>query len=101
MFKFTVRPDDPALLDFDVEAGMRDLRRWEKTHKGRVFGQIADAKGMSATALFEIAFAACSRQGLIPPGLTEDQFAETHDIDLLEDDEESGETAEDPTRAAA
>jgi hypothetical protein len=101
MFKFTIKPDGGT--SFDIEAGMRDLRMWEKTHKGRVFGQIANAEGMSATALYEIAYAACRRQQLIPADVTENQFADGYDLDLIEDEDEDedGTGPEDPIPAGA
>lgn len=101
MFEFTVTPDGGE--SFELVAGMRDLRMWERTHKGRVFGQIANAEGMSATALYEIAYSACRRQQLIPADVTEEQFADRYELDLIdddEDDEQEGAAPADPTPAA-
>jgi hypothetical protein len=90
MFKFKVMPDGGDT--FEVEAGMRDLRMWEKTHRGRTFGMLTDRNNMSATALFEVAFVAAKRLGKLPAGVTEDQFALEYEIDLLtSDDDEDGE----------
>lgn len=86
MFKFKVMPDGGEA--FEADAGMRDIRMWERTHKGRTFGQLTDRNNMSATALFELAFVASKRLGQLPAGVTEDQFAIDYEIDLLGDDED-------------
>ena len=100
MFVFKIMPDADDAEPFDVTAGMRDLRRWEKTTKGRSMGMMTDPGKFSAVLLFEVAHAACTRQGLIGP-MTVDEFAERYDIDLQDDvDEDEGddEDAEGPTR---
>jgi hypothetical protein len=74
MFELRIQPDGAE--PFDVSAGMRDVRLWEKTHRGRSMGQLQSADGVSATVLFEVAYTACKRQGAIPAGLTEDEFCE-------------------------
>lgn len=102
MFEFTVIPDNGD--EFKIEAGMRDLRMWEKTHKGRGMGSLGDKSTLTATIMFEIAYAACKRQGKIPAGLTGDEFAEQYEIDIEDDDEpeadEDVEAPGDPTPSA-
>lgn len=89
MFDFKIIPDMPGAEPFQVTAGMRDIRLWEKTHPKRSVGQLSDAANLSATILFELANAACRRQGLLVDNLTDDQFADAYEIDLLEDEDES------------
>ena len=102
MFEFTIIPDSGE--QFPIVAGMRDLRMWEKTHKGRGMGSLGDKSTLTATILFEIAYAACKRQGKIPAELTGDQFADLYEIDIdFEDeseDESDVETPGDPTLSA-
>lgn len=80
MFELRVTPDGGEA--FDLSAGMRDVRMWEKTHKGRGMGMLREAEGVSATLLFEIAYSACRRQKLIPDGMTEDEFTEMYEVDI-------------------
>lgn len=82
MFEFRVIPDDPAVEPFDLTAGMRDVRIWEKTHPRRGMGMLQDAAGVKAEVLFEIAFSACRRQKLIPAEMTEESFIDAHEIDI-------------------
>jgi hypothetical protein len=100
MFSFIIVPDADGVERFELTAGMRDIRMWEKTRRGRSLGQMNDPSKASATVLFEIAHTAASRQGLVPSGLTDDEFAERYDIEMLDDEEDSAE-AEDPTPPAA
>lgn len=78
LFDMRLTPDSTGET-FDVAAGMRDVRIWEKTHRGRAYAQLAEP---TATALYEIAFGACRRQRLIPDALTEAEFIETYELDL-------------------
>jgi hypothetical protein len=87
MFELRIHPDGAE--PFDVTAGMRDVRQWEKTHRGRGLGQLQSKDGISATILFEIAYTACRRQSRIPAGLTEDEFADTFEIDVETPDEKA------------
>ena len=84
-FEFQIIPDDGS-EPFRVDAGMRDLRMWEKLHKGRGLGLLSDRSGITATIMFEIAYSAARRQGKIPNTMTGDQFADAHEIDILEDE---------------
>jgi hypothetical protein len=110
MFAFRATPDNGDTLI--IEAGMRDLRMWEKTHKGRALGQVRDSANISATVLYEIAFSAARRQGMLALDVNEDAFGDTYDIEPLnaaETAEAKGEPVpadedgddEDPTHAGA
>ncbi|HYD28882.1 hypothetical protein [Brevundimonas sp.] len=100
MFEFRILPDGGE--PFEITASMRDLRMWEKTHRGRSMGVLSDRSSLSATILFEIAYAACRRQGKIHNDMTGDVFAETHDFELGEEveEEEPAEKLGNPTPAA-
>lgn len=97
MFTFKVVPDDPAVEPFELTAGMRDLRLWEKTNKGRGLGMLGDKAGVSVVILFEIATAAATRQRKVPIGTTADEFAEAYEIELQDDESEGTPEAADPT----
>lgn len=84
-FEFEIIPDDGS-EPFRLNAGMRDLRTWEKLFKGRGLGDMRDASGVTATIMYEIAYAAARRQGKIPNTLTLDGFADTHDLNLIDDE---------------
>lgn len=112
MFEFKVVPDDPDVEPFEITAGMRDLRLWEKAFPKRVMGMLGDKGTMSATIMFELAFIACRRQGKLsdsmsvvrgPDGV--DLFADAYEIDLLGDDDDEPdddrEETENPTHSAA
>lgn len=120
MFEFLIKPDDGE--PFEISAGLRDIRMWEKTHPKRSMGQLQDGAGISAIILFEVAYAALRRQGRLPEGLSEDAFAALYDIEVetpeekrarlaaekFRDDaraaiaaEEEGRDSLDPTHAAA
>lgn len=93
MFDLIVTPDGGEPIE--LEAGMRDVRMWEKTHRGRALAaHLGD--GMKAEYLFELAYAACRRQQLIPADLTEQDFTERYEIEL----EEPGTRARRKTAAA-
>lgn len=81
MFDMIVTPDDGEPIE--IEANMRDVRMWEKTHRGRALASHL-GENMKAEYLFELAFSACRRQRLIPAELTEESFIETHEIELEE-----------------
>jgi hypothetical protein len=83
MFDFKITPDEGDT--FELTAGMRDIVMWERTHKGRAFAQLGDG-GMSATMLYEIAYSACRRQGLVPREISEQQFIASYEIELGEDE---------------
>lgn len=80
MFQFRVTPDRGE--PFDLTAGMRDVRWWEKTHRGRSMGMLQSAAGVSAGVLFEIAYSAARRQGFVPDTMTGDAFADAFEIDV-------------------
>ena len=85
MFNFRVTPDSGQ--PFGLTAGMRDVRWWEKTHRGRSMGMLQSAAGVSAGVLFEIAYSAARRQGLVPDTMTGDAFADAFEIDVETADE--------------
>lgn len=100
MFTFKVIPDDSAIEPFQVEAGMRVIRMWEKLRPKRSMGLLGKPENMTAAALFEIAHLACRQKGLIPQSMTEDDFIAAYEIDLLDDDREQADD-EVPTSAGA
>jgi hypothetical protein len=81
-FRFRVEPDDGDT--FEVGAGMRDTRLWEKLHRNRSLGMLSDPASMSATVLFELAYSACRRQGMVPVAMTVDQFVDAYDIEMID-----------------
>ncbi len=83
-FTFTVIPDDKGVESFEVKAGMRDLRMWEKTNRGRSLGQLSDQKTLTASAMIEIAHAACRRQGLVAESVSLETFLAMYDIEAEE-----------------
>jgi len=91
MFNFRLTPDDGETID--VVASMRDVRMWEKTHKGRSLGQLSDGAGISATILYELGFTAAKRGQSIPSGLTEDDFADRYDLEVETDEQTAARTA--------
>lgn len=103
IFEFTVTPDADGAEPFTVKTGMRDIRAWEKTHRGRSMGQLSDNAGMSATILFELAATSCRRQGIVSGTMSDDDFVEQFDIDFSEDEQGGSEAPEpgDPTLSAA
>lgn len=86
-FSFKIIPDAEDVEPFQVEAGMRDLRLWEKINKGRAIGMVSDQARISATLLFEIAHATCRRQGKIPSDVNGDRFADLYDIETVNEDQ--------------
>jgi len=82
MFEMIITPDDGG-EPIEIEAGMRDVRIWEKMHRGRALATHL-GEGMKAEYVFELAYSACRRQGKIADGVTEEQFIDTHELDLLE-----------------
>lgn len=111
MFEFKIIPDDPECEPFEITAGMRDLRLWEKAFPKRSMGMLGDSATMSASIMFELAFIACRRQRKLsdsmsvvrgPDGV--ELFAEEFEIELVGDDDEGesdSEAAENPTSSAA
>lgn len=73
-----------------VAAGMRDVRMWEKTFPRRSFGQLTDKSNFSATVMYEIAFTAARRRGVVDGGLTLEQFVERYDLAVTGDEPEPG-----------
>lgn len=82
MFELRITPDETGEA-FDVNAGMRDVVIWERTHRGRSLAQIGDGN-LTATMVFELAFSACRRQQRIPRELTEEQFFESYEVEVEE-----------------
>lgn len=74
MFTFKVQPDDGEA--FEVTAGSRDLRVWEKTGPNRSIGKLMAELKM--TSLYEVAHIAARRQQLFTGSLQE--FGETCEL---------------------
>jgi len=91
MITLKVMPDAGAA--YVVTATTRDIAKWERTNRGASFAKLQS--DMHATDLYVIAYLAASRQGLFTG--TQAEFAETCDLDVL-DDEDDG---PDPTQPAA
>lgn len=83
MFNLRITPDGGETVD--VSAGMRDVVMWEKTHRGRSLAELG-AGGLTAGMVYELTYAACRRQQLIPRELTEAQFNESYEIEVEDDD---------------
>lgn len=81
MIDFTVTPDDGD--PYELTATMRDVRRWEKTHKGK---RLAQLKEPSADDLYEVAYIAAQRQGKVA-GVTFDEFADSCDVEVPADED--------------
>lgn len=65
-----VEPDDGD--DWKVDINMRTVERWERTFQGRSFGQLLGPGGMSASAMYELAWTAAKRDGRpLPEKFTE------------------------------
>jgi hypothetical protein len=104
MFKMTIQPDQDGVEPFEIDAKLRDLVWWEKAFKGRSLGMLSNEGKVSATIMFEIGYSACRRQGVLDATVTLEQFINTHDIELEDDEtdeDEDGTGDEDPTRAGA
>lgn len=98
MFNMLVTPDDPATERFEVVAGMRDLVIWERTHKGRSLSQVGDG-ALTAGMLYEIAFSACTRQHLIPRGMSAPDFFDGYEVEVETDAERAARTNAEALRA--
>lgn len=101
MMTFDVRPDGRA--EFRIVATSKDLVIWEKSFKGRSLAQFDSNPSM--TAVVEVAFTACRRQGRWDGTFSE--FAETCEVEPIdttaekspEGDEDGGQiTGLDPTQ---
>lgn len=79
---------------FRVVATSRDIRQWERVHKGFVFANMAS---LSMTDLYGIAYWACKRRDLYAGTLAE--FETGHDLDAMDDEAEEADEP-DPTPAA-
>lgn len=90
MQKFMVIPDEGD--KYEVTATTRDIAKWEKTNKGATFGSFM--RDMKMTDMYKLAYNSATRLGLFEGTLEE--FEESCDLEVLEDEEES-----DPTRSAA
>jgi len=87
-FVSDVIPDDGA--EFRVVAGPRDVAHWERTGKGRSLGKLESDP--SITALFEIAWTACTRQGLWSGPLTE--FLDRCEVHPINEAQEAADAAD-------
>lgn len=92
-YRFTLRPDDGEPVE--VVATTRDIVVWEKTGKGRSFSNLARDAHMAD--LYELAWQAAKRQGLVDCNLGE--FERTTDLDLEAAD--GADEEPDPTPPAA
>lgn len=77
--------------EFRVVAGPREVALWERTGKGRSLGKLESDPSM--TALYEIAYTACHRQGLVSCPLNE--FLDRYDVHPVNEEAEAAEAAED------
>jgi len=91
-FTFEIRPDGQP--PFRAVGSSRDISTWEKTTKGASLGKLQE--DMSVTALYQIAFHTCRRQGLWAGTLAE--FEANCDIDNIDDDDQDD---DDPSPSAA
>lgn len=85
MIKFTVTPDGADA--YDIEAGSRDVLRWERSAKGRSFGDLAESIAMGD--MYTLAYFASVRTGDFEGKQAE--FEAIHEISIAE------EPAPDPT----
>ena len=83
MLKLKISPDGAE--PYEVTATSRDIRAWEKGGSGRAFGKLAS--GLSMTDVYAIAHVTARRLGHVDQATTLDQFAESTDLELLDDDE--------------
>lgn len=81
MFTFKVVPDSGE--PFELKAGTRDVLTWEKTTKGKSYGQLVSEPNL--VDYYKLAHIAAWRQQLFTGTLKE--FEESHDIDLTGDRE--------------
>lgn len=79
--RFKVTPSSGEM--FELAAESRDIYVWEKTSKGKAFGD--SMRSGSVVDLTEIAYYAARRQGFFVGTLTE--FASSHDIEGVEEEE--------------
>lgn len=87
-FKVTPVSGEP----YEVAAESRDIYTWEKTSKGKSFGE--SMRNGSVVDLTEIAYFASRRQGYFTGTLQE--FATSHDIANAEGEEEPDPTQPTP-----
>lgn len=78
MHDFKIMPDDGET--FYVTSGMRDVRLWERTHRGATVGALGES--VTAQRLFEVAYVTCKRNKLIPEGMTEAEFDAAYDFSI-------------------
>lgn len=90
MFTFKVKPDGKK--SFEVTATTRDVIQWEKTSKKNI-AQFPD--GLPMQHIYKIAHLSAARQGKFSGEYQE--FEDTCDLDILEDDKGEG----DPFQKAA
>ena len=88
--RFKVTPVDGT--PYEVGAESRDIYVWEKTNRGKAFGE--SMRTGSVVDLTEIAYYASRRQGYFTGTLNE--FTTTHDIENAEDEEEPDPTQPTP-----
>lgn len=90
MFTFTITPD--AGETYEIRATSRDLYTWE--HGGRNRNLQTLQAELSMTSLYQLAFIAGRRLGLIEATVTLPDWVQSHDLDFEQDDEP------DPTQPA-
>jgi hypothetical protein len=78
MHDFKIMPDEGE--PFYVTSSMRDIRLWERTHRGATVGALGE--GVTAQRLFEVAYVTCKRNKLIPEGITEAEFDAAYDFSI-------------------
>jgi hypothetical protein len=93
MMEIRVVPDGGEPYDLTITS--RDILAWEKVHKGMTFAKFQENINMGH--LYDLAHRAATRTRVFSGNLRD--FEESHDIDFLEDEEDSG--SADPTNAGA
>lgn len=88
--RYRLRFDDRDPVE--VQSTVADVIRWERSHQGTPF---MTGEAPSSTALMEVAFYACRRQGLVEEKNFDQFFPHVLDFDLDQDDEDN---EPDPTR---
>lgn len=95
MINLKVMPDEGE--PYELKATTRDIAKWERTNKGASFAGLQ--RDMHAKDLYVIAYHAATRKGLFAG--TAAEFAESCDLDVLDDDDDEEDGEPDPTPSAA
>lgn len=96
MITVKVTPDDGRM--YELTADSRDIYTWERTTKGASFAKLMS--DMHMTDVYKVAHIAAQRQGQFDGTLAD--FADTHALDMIDEDEQGADEDEQgPTRSAA